>query len=325
MTAAGRIRHEVLGSLPARYRPLEGWSGPRRRDWSWQFDAVGGGTRLLIKVPRWAGVETLDDAVAAGPQPDTQGEFAALSAMAAAVAGSGDRRLAAVQPVVYVPGVNAVVLEWLDAIPLAARLGWTVPAATAGSLLGRTGAWLRVCHDAIGAWVLEPFDGRAAAAAWRGAVDSLPGSPSGIAQAAERVAVAARRLDGHPVQVGTIHGDFSLRNVLVTGDGRVAVIDPNRYRGGAMADPARLAAELVLGRARLLTGGLLPGSARVRRWVGAFMEGYGRHDESVFAYEWAAASLRRWLDLEAGMTGARRVVLAADRHLFKSEIGRLAA
>jgi len=208
VTAAGRIRHEVLDSLPARYRPVEGWSGPRRQDWSWQFDAVGGGTRLLIKVPRWAGVDTLDDAVAAGPQPDTQGEFAALSAMAAAVAGSGDRRLAAVQPVVYVPGVNAVVLEWLDAIPLAARLGWTVPAATAGSLLGSTGAWLRVCHDAIGAWVVEPFDGKATAAAWHGAVDSLHDSPSGIAQAAERVAAAAGRLDGHPVQVGTIHGDL---------------------------------------------------------------------------------------------------------------------
>ena len=324
MTAAtDAIRSAIEAAVPARYRPFTRWSGPREREWSWHFDAIGGGVRLLGKIPRWEGIDTLDAALAAGPQPDTQGEFAVLEAISQTIAATGEPGLAAVVPVAYVPSVNAIVAEWLDAVPLQDRVGPMASSAETAELLTRTGRWLRIYHGAFGGWMTEPFDGAAAAASWQ--LEAVAGDlAGGLGRAVMEVTAAAERLDGHPIATGTIHGDFTLSNVLVTGDDRIAVIDPNRYRGSAMADPARLAVDLMFGRTRLATAGTVPGEGRVHRRVAAVMRGYGDHDETAFGYESAAASLRKWLDLERhGLGSWQRLALVAGRRMFRTEIARL--
>ena len=325
MTAAAEIiRREVEAALPPSHRPLAQWSPPRAREWSWHFDAVGGGTRLLVKVSRWEGVDTLERALAEGAQADTAGEFAALQAIADAVERSGDEGLAAVRPVAYVPAVNAVVLEWLEARPLSSALRRTTSPWVAGALLERTGRWLRVAQVAMGPIALEPIDVLTAPSGRDDGLAGFRSPPPGFDDAAALVAAMGRRLGGRSTPTGTTHGDFSMRNILVTGDGRVAVIDPNRYRGPVLRDPARLSGELLVGRARLVTGGLLPGAARVGRWVEHLMTGFGDHDAEVFAYERAVAVLERWRAAE-GRPGVSRLAVKANRRLFRSTVSRLGA
>jgi hypothetical protein len=324
-TPSEAIRGAIEAALPPRYRPLMSWSEPRRRDWSWHIDAAGGGRRLLVKVPRWEGVDTLEAALGAGPQRDTEEEFSALGAIARAVAASGDTGLTAVHPVIYVPSVNAMVLEWLDGEPLRNRLGWATSVAGGGRLLELTGRWLRVGHRALGPPIVEPLDGSPASVGWSEPIERLESGVPGLAASARAVVELGASLAGRPVATGTIHGDFSLRNVLVTGDGRVAVIDPNRYRGALVDDPARLAAELLVGRGRLATGGLAPGGHRTSLWISRMLAGFGDHDQAVFAYRCSAAVMQRWLELEAEASGPRRAVVAVNRRLFRREIGRLTA
>lgn len=324
-TASESIRRQVEAALPAQYRPLDSWSAPRTREWSWHIDATGAGSRLLVKISRWEGVETLEKAMAAGAQRDTEGEFAAMVSIAEAVERSGDEGLAAVRPVAYVPEVNAIVLEWLEASPLGARLTRAASARTARTLLERAGRWLRVGHEALGPSIVGPLDGHAAWSGWQAAIARMSRVPRGLREGAEVVAGVGERLHGRPTRSGTIHGDFSLRNVLVTGDGRVAVIDPNRYQGPLVVDPATLAAELMVGRWRLATGGTFPGTARIHRWVRWLLDGYGDHDAEVFAYECAVAVMGRWLALEAYTSPGRRLAVAANRRLFRYEVARLAA
>jgi len=319
--AAAAVRDEVERALPSSRLPLTGWSAPRAREWSWHFDAVGGGGRLLVKVPRWEGVDTLEAALAAGPQEDTAGEFSSLQSVFDAVARSGDPGLAAVRPVAYVPAVNAIVLDRLDAVPLVSRLTWSTSVAAGIDVLDRVGRLLRLLHG-IGGFVDAPFDGRSAAARLR---ERFAGGPAAIQIVGESVARMAERLDGRAVATGTIHGDFSRRNILVTRDDRVAAIDPNRYTGSAASDLAHLAAELVLGRSRLVTLGLVPGAVRVHRWVAALVDGYGPHDEAFFEYEWAVEGLARWIDLEQGRSGPAGLLVTVNRRLFRSEIARLVA
>ena len=133
--AAARVRAAVADALAGWYGPeatLLSWDGPEAHAWSHQFAAVvetpAGSKNLVVKVPRWEEAPTLAAALEAGPQESTRREHATLEALAAAVAASGDPGLAAVAPVGYLPGINAVVTERLAADPLRARLGrWHHP------------------------------------------------------------------------------------------------------------------------------------------------------------------------------------------------------
>lgn len=314
--ATDRIRAAVAASLPPGYGAINRWSRPRQGDWSWMFEAETGGAApatLLVKVPRWEEAADLGAALNAGPQADTEEEFRALESIAAAVAAAGDPGLTAVVPVAYVREVNAVVTERLRAVPLHERLGRTGDAAT---LFGRVGRWLRVFH-ATSDQQLVPFEAdeieRLEDAGHRGA----------LGDAIAAVAAVARNRSGRPVSVGVLHGDLSLRNVLVTIDDRVAVIDPNRYRGRIAGDAAHLLTEVRLGRRQLITSGAFRRRSRVEQWAEAIIDGYPEIDADGLAYERAVAAVRRWVEVEGRTKGIARLALLPARRLFRSEVGAL--
>jgi streptomycin 6-kinase len=317
--ATDRIRAAVASSLPPGYGAISRWSRPRQGDWSWMFEAETGGTApatLVVKVPRWEEAPDLGSALNAGPQKDTEEEFRALESIAAAVAAAGDPGLTAVVPVAYVHEVNAVVTERLRAVPLHERLRRT-RAADAAALFGRVGRWLRVFH-ATSDQQLVPFEAdeveRLAAAGHRGGA---------LGDAIAAVAAVARNRSGRPVSVGVLHGDLSLRNVLVTIDDRVAVIDPNRYRGRIVGDAAHLLTEVRLGRRQLITSGALRPRSRVEQWAEAIIDGYPETDAGLLAFERALAAVRRWAEVEERTKGIARLALLPARRLFRSEVGAL--
>jgi hypothetical protein len=315
VSAAASIRDAVAAAVADSHGAMRTWSEPEVRPWSWQFRAETDRAPLLVKVPRWEGVDTLDEALAAGPQADTAGEFAALGEIADLVVASGEPGFAAVVPVAHVVAVNAIVMEVFAGTSLRKRLGFGAPPA-ATVWLGRVGSLLGRYHRSqIG--VPSSFPVTVEVERWGEVERRHPRCAGATRQAAD----AARRLAGHPVIETTQHGDLTLGNVLVSADDRVAVIDPNRTRGSAEADVARLLAEIRLGRSQLLSFGLWRRPPVIDAWERAIVEGHGGLDSAVLAYECGAEALSRRITLAAGGLVARLSGAVSARR-FEAEISR---
>jgi streptomycin 6-kinase len=319
--ASERVRAAVAAALPPGYGAITHWVGPRQGDWSWMFEVETGGVgpaSLLVKVPRWDDANDLLSALEQGPQAATEEEYRALETIAAAVASSGDPGLTAVVPVTYARAVNAVVTERLRAVTLHHWLRRRGRVETA-DLFGRVGRWLRVFH-ATSTQEVKPF-GTAEAAE----IEQLggPGGSRRLGDAISAVAGAARNLATRPVATGVLHGDFSMRNVLVTIDDRVAVVDPNRHRGRITRDVAHLLTEVRLGRRQLVTSGAFRKRSTVEGWADSVTAAYPEIDSALLSYERAAAAVKRWADVEARMKGISRVTLLPAGRLFRSEVDAL--
>ena len=316
-----RIRAAVEEALPSGYGGVASWHGPRTGEWSWTFRVETGGAApatLLVKVPRWEDATDLADALAAGPQQDTEEEYRALEAIAAAVAASGDPGLAAVVPVAYVPEVNAIVTELLRARPLRDRLRGGRGGRSASAYFRRAGRWLAVFHGS-GDRRPRPFlPGEA------DDFDQIAAHLGGsLGQAASDLVAAGRVLTGRPTLEVVAHGDFSMANILVTIDDRVAVVDPNRYRARPSADVAHLLIEARLSRRQLLSAGIGGRRRTVEAWAAAMSEGYPELDPVLLSYDRAAAAVRRWAEVEERLRGVGRVALVPARRLLRSEVASL--
>lgn len=280
-------------------------SGPRRHAWSFQFDLVveasTGRRHLVVKVPRWEEAPTLEAALAAGPQESTRREYATLEAIAAVVAASGDGGLAAVAPVAYLPALNAVVTERLAAVPLRSRLGpWAGAEGRQAELLNRAGRWLRLYHERVAGAAPGRFDGAALAVELGGLAAAAARPP--LQAALTALARQAREREGAPAIVGAGHGDFNLANVLVTGDGRVAGLDPNLVPGPLLQDAAKLLTDLRMRRARAVTLGRA-GRRGLAAAEAAFLEGYGPADSGLLDFLRAVAAARRGVEMKERLAG----------------------
>ncbi|MBI5157913.1 MAG: phosphotransferase [Acidimicrobiia bacterium] len=314
-TAAATIREAVAAAVVGSHGVIRAWSEPEERPWSWQFRADTPRAPLLVKIPRWEGVDSLEAAFAAGPQADTAGEFGALEELARLVAASGDPGLAAVVPVAHVVAVNAIVMEVFAGSSLRRRLGFGAPPA-ATVWLGRVGSLLGHYHRS-GVGVAAVFPVEVEVERWREIGLRHPR----LAPAASLGGAAARRLAGHRCTETIQHGDLTLGNVLVSSDDRVALIDPNRTPGRAETDVATLVGELRLGRSQLLSFGLGRGRRVLDTWEGVIAAGHGGLDPAVLAYECGAEALSRRITLATGRWPGRRIGAVAARR-FDAEIRR---
>lgn len=292
---------------------------PVRRSWSLQFPLeveVGGQRRRLVaKIPVWEAAPTLEAALAAGPQPSTRREFDVLVALARAVGNAGDGDFAAVEPIAYVPELNAIVTEMLDARPLRELLG--IPAdRRVAALLARTGRLLRLSHEEVGGLERTRFpDLGSRLEGLRSEVDRLPDPPRPLTLGLEIVGRRAVSLAGSEVNGAVLHNDLNLANVLVTPRGRVALLDPNPGSGIAVDDLAKLAAAVRTLPRRLLSGGLVPRRSLVTSWTRALLAGYRPADREATVVFRALAVLQRWVDVEPRVRGLGPLCAAARRVL----------
>jgi hypothetical protein len=334
--AVARVGTALAAAVPLWHGPgarVAALSGPHAHPWSFQFDLTAdtpsGRRHLVVKIPRWEEAATLEAALAAGPQEGNRQEHVALKALAAAVAASGDPGLAAVLPVAYLPEINGVVTERLEAAPLRLRLGrWPGSERRQTEVLGRAGRALRLYHDRVAGAVAGALDGDTLAAELEAEAARLGGLRSGWPAALASLARRARERHGHPALLGAAHGDFNLANVLVTGDGRVAILDPNLVRGPLLADAAKLLTDLRMRRSRALTFGLL-GRRGLAEAEAAFLEGYGPADLSLLGFLRAVATVRRGLEMEerlpARPAALRRLAGSALRRYPVAESSRWGA
>lgn len=324
-----RVRRAVAAAVPGWFGPgaVTTWPiAPTRHTWSYQFrpevvTTDGAVARLVVKVPVWEEAPTLAEALAAGPQDDTRAEASMLEGIAASIGGDG---LAAVGVRGYLPEINAIVMDHFDGRPLRSLVGdprrWTgLP-----EVFARVGRWLRAYHDDVAGVSVDPFAPGSVMAQVEFAFVALGGRA--LDEAFVRVRCALKGLAGRPVRMTRTHGDFTLANVLVSSEGAVAGLDPNRYEGPAVADLARLIVDVRTHRLRSATFGAMPSSSRLALWEEALLGGYGDVDAEVLAALVAVTSLQRLQEAETAGGGLlRRLGAPLQRRLLTAEAARAAS
>jgi aminoglycoside phosphotransferase (APT) family kinase protein len=164
-------------------------------------------------------------------------------------------------------------------------------------------------HDRVAEAQAQPLDGTALAGEFEDSAARRLIGRSSVLSAFDVLAGEARRHHGAPAAVGATHGDCSLVNLLVTGDGRVALLDPNLVPGPLLEDAAKMLVALALRRARVLTLGAL-GETGLEQAEAAFLEGYGPHDGGLLRLLRGVAVVRRQRELSRRLGGAARPLLA---------------
>ncbi|NQV07571.1 phosphotransferase [bacterium] len=285
------------------------------RNWSYQvaFTAHVGdrSVPMLAKVPRWEGIGSLAEALDAGAQDATREEYATLVSVHRAVLEASDPGLTSVVPVGYLESANTLVAEVLDAAPLRTLVGARKRNGTdLVEVFRRTGRWLRLFHDGVGVMESAPFpteDVTAEVHALEARMSDLGPAPPGWGALLAQVRRSGALLEGHLSRIGGIHGDFNLSNVLVTGEGRVAVLDPNLETAPAEFDPAKLMVEVRTGRERALGPGALRPASTIDRWENALTTGYGAIDRAIWVAARRIALARRWVEVEERWSQADRM------------------
>jgi hypothetical protein len=286
-------------------------------------------------------------ATRAGEEELTAREYAGLDMLASTFAG-GDPRFAAIRPLDLLPEHHTILMEFVRAEPLrelvigSSRLHPRRSRRSGRALeavLPSVGAWLRRFHDThpsssypvrqgTGRDVvahfeaLEEFLGRRLGRRFGG----LAGAGSGL---------AAELLPAGPLPLAVGHGDFAPRNVLVTGEGRVVVIDPQpRWAVPVHEDLCRFLVGLQLSGLQVHTHGAAIGGATLEHWQDLVIAGYHGEPSSTGAlrcYQ-LLILLDKWSALLAPAgsaggprAGARRLLQAAADGYVRTQAERLVA
>jgi hypothetical protein len=325
MTGSGRLASATGGPFAAVIGRLEEavreWYGPgarlvpgtpvRHRPWSVHLlptvTTPEREIRLVVKVPIWDEAPDLEAAIAAGPQAATLAEFETLRRIEAMVA--GDTRFAAVRAVGHLRDCNALVTERMEGVPLRAlRRGRS-------AALERLGALARRFHEEIGGARVVTGD-QALAARMAAGLAPPSDTPASLAAAGEAARRSAAGLAGRRIRLAVTHGDLGPSNVLVTPDGRVALLDPNMVEAPVEDDLAKLAVALRTSRLRLASG--RPGGRRFPPEE-ALLAGYGDYDADIYRSCRRIAAVRRWIEIETSTGLLHRMLRRPARRVLRRE------
>jgi hypothetical protein len=292
-----------------------------RRRWSWLIDLETDSGRYLVKIPRWAGIVTLEDAIAAGPQHKTRNEADVLDRLHGAVRSAGEEGLGAIGVAAYVPEINGIVMERFPGRPLRSRMR---PGADLDAEFFRIGRLLRLFHS-LGEARRVDFDSAAATDSITATVSDVPPGRRRHIESATHAVVAAmsRVLPDGSEPWGPVHGDLNVDNVLVADDGTVALVDPNPEEGPLLVDQSLMIGDVLLDRLQMVTSGRWRSPQRSRGWIEAFVDGTGLGNEPLRTVREAMETIERWSRVEQKDGPLRRLVARSSRPLFAERIRRL--
>ena len=244
-------------------------------------------TTIMVKIPRGANVNSI--AAATSPGIDsakrTRNEFALLREVAWLVEKLKIKELTAIQPLSYFPEWNAIVMEELpskslDEIAYDFRTRLSVPKhfQLFEDSLYRGGQWLRVFHQTLGDWKFEHFAAQDFAKRVDRKIQQLTPLVSDQLDLTPMhldLMQLIKQLDGIEVPHVKLHGDYFFKNILVTPDKRVAVIDLYLQKWGSIyEDLATMITEIAEQKIKYASLGFLVRSESLIRSEQAVLQGY---------------------------------------------------
>jgi len=278
-----------------------------------RYELSGNGIKLgtiLVKIPREPGMEYLVQAVI--PKQElvdrSISEFEMLEEVFNVVMKLKILALTAIRPLFYYPQWNAIVMEELPSRSLedygndlATRLGIRPRTRLFEEALYRTGQWLRMYHETLGRWRLEPFQANEVFQSVTQLIDQLDEMVEnqidfGVIH--EQFTSILNQLNGFVVPHVKLHGDLFFQNVIVTPDLRVALLDLNSQNWGPIySDLSTLITELIEQKLKLSSFGFLMRRVELRRLVQIIVDGYSSRemdDQTILSLYCARSILGMW-------------------------------
>jgi aminoglycoside phosphotransferase (APT) family kinase protein len=272
------------------------------------------------------------------PARKSEAEFAALEMLHAAFGRLDDPRFGTVAPLDFVRPQQALVMEKVESPRLTEILmrGRRGPGSRPGDALAplRTaGAWLRACHALDGSATSVRHATRDEFVAYIAAQTRYLAADRRHAglldRVGARVETAAAAVLSAELPLGTTHGDFAPRNVLVGPGARVTVIDTlARWRAPIYEDLGDFLFALTASKPQVYAQGTLFAAPVLAAWEDAFLDGYfgaeRRPYRALRLFE-AQALLDRWASAHRatlGATGAAAVESRARMALITRYLSR---
>lgn len=211
-------------------------------------------------------------------------EYAALQALETHFERIGDPRFQAIRPLDRIDGLGGFVTEVVPGSSLkrhfaaASRATVRPPPPSLWRAMEGAGAWLRAYHrmPMPHATVRQGERADYIANVWQFAehLSSVVGRAEffrSLARAAESSAPALP----DPLPLGLTHGDYAMRNILITPAGRVAALDTlAQWRSPIYEDVAKFGLSLRSTRPQILSHRLAFGASRLERALESFYAGF---------------------------------------------------
>ena len=252
------------------------------------------------------------------PARKGEAEFAALEMIHAAFERLADPRFGTVAPLDFVRPQQALVMEKIESPRLTEILmrGRRGPGSRPGEALAplhTAGAWLRAWH------ALDCFAPAGVRHATRDEFVAYVAAQAGylagdtrhaglLARVRARVETVAAAVLPAELPLGTTHGDFAPRNVLVGPEGRVTVIDTlARWRAPVYEDLSDFLFALKASKPQVYAQGAIFSRPVLASWEDAFLDGYFGAErppyQALRLFE-AQALLDRWASAHRAALGA---------------------
>jgi aminoglycoside phosphotransferase (APT) family kinase protein len=244
---------------------------------------------VVVKLPS---ARHVDPARSGDPQPMAKSEleYETLADIHRVFTAINDPRFTAVKPLELMPQDGALVMEHAQGIGLnrllAACHRGRMPSSAIRDVdlaLSRAGAWLRAWHQ-MGALPHTRMrrtrrDDYQAFIAEHTRTLMAGGDRTMFERAREAATMAAAAALPPDLPLGTSHGDFAPRNVIVGQHGQVAVIDTlGRWKTPIYGDLGNFLFALRAARVQVLSMGWAFSATLIAQWERAFLHGY--FDES---------------------------------------------
>jgi aminoglycoside phosphotransferase (APT) family kinase protein len=316
--AAGAPRYfadVAAGSVTVRMRS----QSARPQSTLYFFSVAAGGRShdVVVKLPSTHDVEPAS--ADARPVAKSALEYEALSEIHRVFTALDDPRFSAIRPLDLMPRDGALVMEMaqgtgLNRLLAACHRGrWSRSTEDVQAALGRAGAWLSTWHQ-LGA-VPHTRPRRTRRDDYEACIDTLTrtlgadGDRTMFDRTREAASRAAAALPPE-LPLGTSHGDFAPRNVIVGRRGRVAVIDTlGRWKTPIYGDLGNFLFALHAARLQVLSMGLAFSATAIAQWERAFLRGYFRDapvpTTAIKLFE-LRALLDKWASVRTRHSGSTR-------------------
>ncbi len=288
------------------------------------------GLSLLVKIPREAGMKTLQEAVNSEHLRDEAcAEYEHMVRIAEVISRAGRPGLSAIRPRGFIREFNALLM---DEIPLRMLKTYlTRPAIVVGARqswrafetrLSLAGEWLQIIHSSSPVRKAVALKDLGLDSRLEEALKSLEGVLGRpLTKLRRSFRLLCDSLQEEAVPLACLHNDYQLGNIFLTASGGVGALDPNWVEEGPIfKDLSTVLIDPVTRRNQVLFQGATLRRSLQKRFERAVLKGYygeSREVQPVLDFYCALAVLLKWQEEEELLNGFSNKVVAAGAHFLR--------